>query len=103
VLAEIVDDEARHAEHAWVLLAWFLRRFPALRDPAMQLFRRPCCTVPLGLDHDLPAFGLLADDTRAELWNAGRRRVVDRLAAQVLALEPGAVVSNPLSPGPILC
>jgi rubrerythrin len=83
VLAEIADDEARHAEHAWVLLAWLLRRFPALRDPAVELFRRECATVPLGLDRDLPEFGLLADGTRAELWDAGRRRVVDRLAAQV--------------------
>jgi hypothetical protein len=82
-LAEIADDEARHAEHAWVLLAWLLRRFPALRDPAVELFRRECATVPLGLDRDLPEFGLLADGTRAELWDAGRRRVVDRLAAQV--------------------
>jgi rubrerythrin len=87
VLAEIADDEARHAEHAWVLLAWLLRRFPALRDPAMQMFRRECATVPLGLDRDLPEFALLADGTRAELWDAGRRHVVDRLAAQVCPIS----------------
>jgi hypothetical protein len=103
VLAEIADDEARHAEHAWVLLAWLLRRFPALRDPAMQLLRRDCATVPLGLDRDLPELGLLADGTRAELWDAGRRRVVDRLAAQVLALAPEPVERSAISPGPILC
>jgi hypothetical protein len=96
-LAEIADDEARHAEHAWVLLAWLLRRFPALRDPAMQLFRRDCATVPLGLDRDLPEFGLLADAARAELWDVGRRRVVDRLAAHVLALEAGSIEHREIS------
>jgi hypothetical protein len=102
-LAEIADDEARHAEHAWMLLAWLLRRFPALRDPATQLFRRDCATVPLGLDRDLPEFGLLADAARAELWDVGRRRVVDRLAAHVLALEAGSIEHREISPGPILC
>lgn len=103
VLAEIADDEARHAEHAWALLAYLLRRFPALRDPAVQLFGRRCATFPLNLDHDLPELGLLADGTRAELWEAGRRRVVDRLAAHVLSLEAGAVEQTPSSPDPILC
>lgn len=103
VLTEIADDEARHAEHAWVLLAWLLRRFPALRDSAAQLFRCECATVPLGLDRDLPEFGLLADGTRAELWDAGRRRVVDRLAADLLGREAGPVEREPINPAPILC
>jgi hypothetical protein len=97
MLAEIAEDETRHAEHAWVLLAWLLRRFPALRNSAVQMFRGRCATVPLGLDRDLPEFGLLADGTRAELWEAGRRRVVDRLAARVLSPQAGSVEHGAIS------
>jgi rubrerythrin len=90
-LGTIAFEEARHAEYAWVVLAWLIRRFPALRSPAVQLFEQRGATVRLGLDHSLPEFGLLADDTRVDLWDVGRRHVVARLAARVLLLPPAPV------------
>lgn len=95
MLARIAAEESRHAEHSWALLAWLLERFPALCDPAAQLFERHYSTIFLGLDRDLPEFGLLADQTRLELWDAGRRHVVARLAARVVLL-PRAPVERPL-------
>ena len=84
MLARIAAEESRHAEHAWALLAWLLDRFPTLRGTAAQLFEQRCSTVPLGLDRDLPEFGLLADALREELRNAGRRHVVSKLATRLL-------------------
>jgi rubrerythrin len=91
MLARIAAEESRHAEHAWALLAWLLRRFPALRSTAAQLFDQPCSTIPLGLDRDLPEFGLLADSVREELWQVGRRHVVARLATRLLLLPSAPV------------
>lgn len=80
VLREIADDEARHAEHAWTLVAWMLQRWPELRTRARDCFGRPCETIDLGVARSMPEHGLLADSVRAELWALGRRRVVEPLA-----------------------
>ncbi|WP_181234501.1 ferritin-like domain-containing protein [Enhygromyxa salina] len=87
-LATIAEDEARHAEHAWMLLAWLLRRYPELRPLAAATFARASDPIRLDVDIDLDAHGLLKDGKRAQLWALGRRRVVDRLAAQLLVQPP---------------
>ena len=83
-LREIADDEARHAEHAWTLVAWMLQRWPELRARAQSCFGRRCETIDLGVEHSMPEHGLLADTIRAELWALGRRRVVEPLASLCL-------------------
>jgi len=98
-LREIAEDEAAHAEHAWVLLAWLLRRWPQLRAPAAACFARACETIDLGLARSRPEHGLLADSVRAELWAQGRRRVVEPLAAQLLAGDAGHLASRPSALG----
>jgi rubrerythrin len=83
-LREIADDEARHAEHAWTLIAWMLQRWPELRARAQGCFGRRCETIDLGVERSMPEHGLLADSVRAELWALGRRRVVEPLASLCL-------------------
>jgi hypothetical protein len=83
-LREIADDEARHAEHAWTLVAWMLQRWPELQARARACFGRRCETIDLGVEHSMPEHGLLADSVRAELWALGRRRVVEPLASLCL-------------------
>lgn len=82
-LRAIAADEARHAQHAWSMLGWLLRRFPELRSSASRLLDRRCETVPLGLARSLPEHGLLADTERAELWALGRERVIEPLSTLV--------------------
>jgi hypothetical protein len=89
VLAEVAGDEARHAELAWRIVAWCVRRgdaglHAALRDTAAAAARAP---LAAGADprDDLAAHGVLGDAAHAATRAGVLREIVgpclDALAA----------------------
>ncbi len=91
VLAQIRDDETRHAELAWSFLAWLLSERPSLRSIVEATFSAaladpPCAKTAesAAADLDLSAHGILSDAQRVDLEADLRRGLLRRCADALL-------------------
>lgn len=84
VLGRLALDLAKHAELAWSVCRWMLRRWPALRDHARASFEAAKGRPPAGLHGLLPRLGLMGSQERRALLERGHRELVGTTAARLV-------------------
>lgn len=80
-LATVAEDETRHAELAWAVVAWCVRREPALLDELEAALSDDPTAATIADDVDLSAHGVLPSRELARL----RREVIATVVAPCLA------------------
>jgi hypothetical protein len=88
VLAQISEDETRHAELAWRFVKWALEREPSLRSVVEREFDKvlsqSSAPVVSAVGLDLTRHGVLSERARAELRAAVLDRVISEAALALL-------------------
>src|SRR5690606_33235707 len=106
ILAEIAEDEARHAELAWRTLQWLLAERPALRKVVEQTLQDALAAVAqapsvahgdlpnAGLAHELAAHRLLPAELQDALHSEVLREVVEPCVKAVFAALPASAAQT---------
>lgn len=86
VQARIAEDEARHAELGWAVVAWLLESGDEAARAALEAaLDAPPISIDGDIDRDLEGFGVLSDHQRGELSARVQARARDRLARRLRA------------------
>jgi hypothetical protein len=84
-LAEVADDEARHAELSWAFVRWLLAERPDLAPVARAAFAQIPASEAVSDGPDLSAWGVLSPAASAAVAEQVVARVVRPAAAALLA------------------